>query len=99
MIESMLTGSTGNIQKKTALWLDKLSMPSALGERELTFNLIVYRKSFYGWFIYVGDEPYWTEPLPEDLELVIRKAYEHECIWLMLDSANTPINGLPEYDW
>lgn len=91
---TMLLGSTGNVTKKTAEYLDKLA------DNETTNpGPIVYSKGPYGWFIYAGDNAYWDEQLPEDLQNVIDKAHKEKCEWIMLDNDEDSIVGLPFYEW
>lgn len=90
----MLMGSTGNVTKETAEYLDRAATNegSPLGP-------VTYQKGPYGWFVYARENEYGVDDVPKDLLAVLKKARENECEWIMLDRDEEPIEGLPVYEW
>lgn len=91
-ISKMLMLSTCHITEKTADWL-KTDTDLVVFEK--------YKKSEYGWFIYVfidGIEEYLTG-VPDDLATILRYAAKLECVWICLESEGDINHELPVYVW
>lgn len=94
MIQKMLDLSTAHITENTA---------DALNEG-YDFNLVIYPKAEYGWFIHVPDEEFFEDEekvfdLPTDLVRLIDIARVKECTWIMLDRDGSIHDNLPTYIW
>lgn len=90
-IEKMMTLSTIHITESTSKYLD----------REDRAELVVYPKSEYGWFIYLGLDSLKDELLliPKDLVEIIQFAIKNDCMWLCLDCDGDEEESLPIYEW
>ena len=96
-IAKLITLSTAHITDKTSVLLDK-------EWKENNFQIAVYDKNGYGFFIYISEgtkEKAFDDSsdLPKDLKDCIKFAVEKECEWLCLDCDAEPIDELPKYDW
>lgn len=90
-IAKMLTISTAHITAETAT---KLDLEPNTDEMQLS----VYRKSDYGWMIWVNfnlDNCNATDDLRKCLEL----AKANNCEWLCLDCDGEIVDELDKYEW
>ena len=103
-ISKMLTVSSCHIEESTAHCLD----------RDCFFDLAVYNKDHFGWFIYLRLENFkedmpkdseddmpkdFEENIPEDLARLINLAVENECSVLCIDCDGPVLPNYPVYNW
>lgn len=63
--------------------------------------LTVYRKSNFGFWIYVpcDKDEFHTDNVPKDLRGCMDLAHENDCRWLCLDCDGEDVDCLQKYDW
>ncbi|MEK1828938.1 hypothetical protein AAAC51_07265 [Priestia megaterium] len=96
-IEQMLTLSTNNISEEDCKWLD---VQSALTKRNEMYELIVYLKGDYGFFIPLSDSVLErSASIPNTLAVVIGYAIAKGCSWIMFDQDAQVNKDLPFFEW
>lgn len=90
-ISKMLTISTAHITMETAR---ELNIESNTNNMQLS----VYKKSDYGWFIYVNDDLD-NRTIPDDLLKCLEFAKDLGCEWLCLDCDGEVLEYLYTYEW
>ena len=96
-ISKILTISTAHISKETAQLLE--SANANWVEDEANIILAVYKKSDYGWFIFVDPFCFDDRNIPNDLLKVIKFTKDNNCEWLCLDSDGEVLDCLDVYEW
>lgn len=52
----------------------------------------------YGWFFYIGDDEFYSDEMPKDLAVLIKRARKENADWLLLDQ-DVPIeDDIPVYN-
>lgn len=88
-ISKMTTVSTGHISKETADLL----------ENDNIYELIVYQKDEYGWFIFLSEKDDYYVSIPDELLKLIKFAKDLGCSWLCLDRDGDILEYLEVFDW
>ena len=93
-ITKCLTTSTAHITLETK---HKLEFEEIFNDMGLT----VYKKSRFGYWIYIPEDFCWSSyiDLPIDLWQCMLIAYENNCQWLCLDRDGKETKLLPVYSW
>ena len=88
-IIKMLTLSTAHIKKETAELFNAFEIP---------FDICIYDKEHYGWFLTDWDLSQ-SNDIPIDLLACLRFAEENGCQWLCFDCDGMTVSGLPTHVW
>lgn len=88
-ITRCLTISTAHIKKSTADMVDA----------EEIFDMVVYKKDEFGWWIVTAPNILRDPDVPSDLKACIKLALKYDCEWLCLDRDGDYVASLPSYDW
>lgn len=96
-IQKIITLSTYHITEQTAKALsnefDNISEINAW-----RFDLPVYQKDEFGWFIYITDDIN-TKTMPTDLAKCIEFTKARHCNILCLDGDGSELTCMHKYDW
>lgn len=88
-ITKCLTISILHIKKSTAVML----------YAEEVFDMVVYRKDEFGWWIVTSPNILRDPEIPLDLKACVELALQYDCEWLCLDRDGEVLDNLPTYDW
>ena len=95
-ITKVLTLSTAHICEATEDMLEEAADPCGLYSAQM-LPVSVYKKSDYGWWVYLPDYIPGGPAVPDDLRACIELARANGCTWLSLDRYAKRTGLLPEY--